>query len=77
MTGKQAAMKVHQELVRSGWLIAARMVYRLLVSGKVTLGISENCAVAEMALELAGFKPVITHNGSWFTFFLDRMRSAA
>lgn len=69
---KRGALQAHLALVRDGHLLAARKVYHLLSVGSVSLGLSDDCFEAELALEGNGFQGSVLRNGGGIKFSIWR-----
>ena len=57
---RYAVIQKHRELVRTGEERVAAFLFRLLVNGRVSCGLSDDAYNAGLVLERLGFKPQTT-----------------
>ncbi|MCL2790869.1 MAG: hypothetical protein FWD79_09535 [Desulfobulbus sp.] len=69
-TPKQKAIAAYKSLTRSGNLLAANRVFRLLRLNYLRLGLNDTDWLAQLALEAAGFHGRCSRNGHSMIFTL-------
>lgn len=61
---RYAVIQKHRELVRSGEERVAAFLFRLLLNGRVSCGLSDDAFNAGLVLERLGFKPQTSRTGN-------------